>query len=117
MIYFSDIFERAFTLFDDPDISERYFRDQAAFQADMLDFLIIGKNKFTSPTAITDKLVICDEPAGEIIEIDGEDTDTYVLISRPLEGSVKDITSSPLAFDKRPVAEIFFVLVPSSIAK
>ena len=53
----------------------------------MLDFLIAGKNKFTSPTAITDKLNICDEPAGEIIEIDGEDTDTYVLISRPLEHS------------------------------
>ena len=57
MIYFYDIFERAFNLFDDPDISQKYYNDKAGFQHIMLDYLIIGKNKFTYPTAITDKLV------------------------------------------------------------
>lgn len=87
MIYFRDIFDRAFSLFDDPDISTKYYIDDAGFQADMLDYLIIGKNKFNSPTAITDKLIICDGPSGEMITIDGEDTATYVLESRPKEGS------------------------------
>ena len=59
MIYFYDIFERAFNLFSDPDIDKKYYNDQAGFQSDMLDFLIIGKNKFTSPVAITDKLLVC----------------------------------------------------------
>jgi len=87
MIYFYDIFERAFNLFDDPDISRKYFCDQAGFQHDMLDYLINGKNKFTFPTAITDKLVICDEPEGRQEIIEGEGTNTYVLVTTPKEGS------------------------------
>ena len=87
MIYFYDIFERSFNLFDDPDISQKYYNDQAGFQQDMLGFLINGKNKFTYPTAITDQLIVCDEPEGKMEIIDGEDTDTYVLESTPKTGS------------------------------
>lgn len=83
MIYFNDIFKRAFNLFDDPDISQKYYNDQAGFQQDMLDFLINGKDKFTFPTVITDKLIIQDSPVGNMEIIDGEGTDTYVLESVP----------------------------------
>ena len=87
MIYFYDIFEKAFNLFSDPDIDHKYFFDRVGFQQDMLDYLIIGKNKFTSPTAITDKLVIQDSPIGKLEIIDGDNTDTYVLVSEPHEHS------------------------------
>lgn len=87
MIYFYDIFERSFNLFDDPDISQKYYNDQAGFQQDMLEFLINGKNKFTYPTIITDKLMQYDEPEGKMEIIDGTNTDTYVLESHPKQGS------------------------------
>lgn len=79
MILFYDIFELAFSLFDDPDISQKYFNDQAGFQRDMLDFLKVGKNKFTSPTAITDKLLYTDDAVGYTETDSGTGTDTYVL--------------------------------------
>ena len=66
-------------MFSDPDIDRKYYNDQAGFQADMLDFLILGKNKFTSPTAITDKLCICAEPVGYTESDSGDGTATYVL--------------------------------------
>lgn len=87
MIYFDEIFNRAYTLFDDPDISEHYMYDQAGFQREMLEFLKIGKNKFTSPTAITDKLIIFDGPEGKLEIIEGTGSDTYVLESQPHEHS------------------------------
>ncbi len=82
MIYFKDIFDRAFNLFDDPDISRKYYCDQAGFQRDMLDYLLIGKNKFTSPTAITDQLIRVDEPVGKMESDSGNGTDSYVLLSQ-----------------------------------
>lgn len=82
MIYFKDIFDRAFNLFDDPDISRKYYCDQAGFQRDMLDYLLIGKNKFTSPTAITDQLIRVDEPVGKMESDSGSGTNSYVLLSQ-----------------------------------
>ena len=82
MILFYDIFERAFSLFDDPDISKKYYNDQAGFQSDMLDYLIIGKNKFTSPVAITDKLCVCAEPVGYTESDSGNGAAKYVLEQR-----------------------------------
>ena len=79
MIYFYDIFERAFNLFDDPDISRKYYEDQAGFQSDMRDFLLIGKDKFTNPTAITDKLIIYEDAVGYSESDSGSGVDTYVL--------------------------------------
>lgn len=81
MIYFKEIFDRAATIFDDPDIHGKYFNDQAAFQKDMLEFLLIGKNKFTSPVAITDKLLEMDPSQGKYEEDFGDGNDTYVLES------------------------------------
>ena len=79
MIYFYDIFERSIQLFDDPDISRDYYQDQTSFQAIMLGYLMVGKNKFTYPTAITDKLIICDEAVGYSESDSGDGTATYVL--------------------------------------
>mgnify|MGYP003307195680 CR=1 FL=1 len=79
MILFYDIFERAFNLFDDPDISKKYYNDQAGFQKDMLDYLMIGKNKFTSPVSITDKLLVCEKPIGKQESDSGDGSATYVL--------------------------------------
>ena len=36
MIYFSDIFDRAFNLFSDPDIDQKYFNDRAGFHSDAI---------------------------------------------------------------------------------
>ena len=81
MIYFSEIFDRAFNLFADPDIEKKYFNDRAGFQKDMLDFLIIGKNKFVSPVAITDRLMEMDAAEGKYEEDSGDGSDEYVLES------------------------------------
>lgn len=81
MIYFSEIFDRAFNLFADPDIEKKYFNDRAGFQKDMLDFLIIGKNKFVSPVAITSRLVEMDKAVGKYEEDSGDGGNEYVLES------------------------------------
>lgn len=79
MIYCDEIFNRAFNLFDDCDISRKYYYDRAGFQQDMLDFLLIGKNKFTSPTAITDKLIYMEDAVGKCIVDNGNGGKTYTL--------------------------------------
>src|SRR5574344_1888761 len=79
MIYFNEIFEKAFSIFDDPDISRKYYLDKAGFQRDMLDYLLIGKGKPALPEAIASELILCDQSQAINIEIDGENTATYVL--------------------------------------
>lgn len=81
MIYFNDIFQRAFNLFDDPDISHKYYYDPAGFQQDMLEYLINGKNKFTYPTAITDKLTSVDEAEGNL-----------EIFTPPIDSSLTEVT-------------------------
>lgn len=89
MIFFYDIFELAFSLFDDPDISRKYYEDQAGFQSDMLDYLMVGKNKFTYPTAITDKLIVCEPPVGYSETDSGNGSDTYTLQEQVPHGGDK----------------------------
>ena len=79
MIYFSDIFERAFNLFSDPDIERKYYYDEAGFQYVMLQYLIIARDKFTSPTAIVDLLQEVDESVGYTESDSGDGGSTYVL--------------------------------------
>jgi len=83
MILFKDIINTAFNLFDDPDISEKYYSDPVGFQQEMLEFLLIGKNKFLYPTAITDQLNYIDKPQGQIEIIDGNGSNIYALESTP----------------------------------
>ena len=54
----------------------------------MLDFLIIGKDKFTSPVAITDKLIICAQPEGYMESDSGDGSDTYVLERQVANGGI-----------------------------
>lgn len=80
MIYFKNIFERAFNLLDDPDLSRYYYEDQAEFQRVMLGYLITGKQFFTSPVAIAEKLVQVDESCGVSESDIGDGGTDYVLI-------------------------------------
>ena len=79
MILFSTIFNRAFNLFDDPDITKKYYYDAAGYQHIMLQYLMIAKDKFTTPTAIVDKLHEVDEAVGYNESDNGDGTATYVL--------------------------------------
>jgi len=88
MILFSTIFDRAFSLFDDPDINKKYYKDQAGFQHLMLQYLMLAKNKFVSPTAITDKLNEYSESVGYMESDNGNGTDTYVLDQTVANGGV-----------------------------
>ena len=101
MIYFYDIFERCFSLFDDPDLSRKYYEDQAGFQSDMLDYLMVGKNKFTYPTAITDKLIVCEQPEGYSETDSGNGTNTYLLQTQVPHGG--DKVGFTFAIDGKPV--------------
>lgn len=57
-ILFSEIFDRAVYLFDDPDIRQEYADDPVTFQMDMRPLLINGAQQFTHPIVIADML--CD---------------------------------------------------------
>lgn len=117
MIYFYDIFERVFSLMDDPDLSRKYYEDQAGYQSDLLDFLMVGKDKFTYPTAITDKLIVCDEWKSGYEEDVGSGSDTYTLttdfpadakkigFTGTINGEISPIT---ISIDENNVVSIIF---------
>lgn len=88
MILFKDIFNRAVNLFDDPDIRKKFYDDPVGFEKVMRPFLIVGKDKFTSPTAVTDKLCVYSDAQGKDEIIDGENTETYILSTTPVSNSV-----------------------------
>lgn len=88
MILFSEIFDRAVNLFDDPEIRFMYVKDPVRFQQQMRPFLINGLNKWTSPTEITDRLSHYSEAEGKVEIIDGNNLSTYALVSTPVENSV-----------------------------
>ena len=103
MILFSEIFDRAVNLFDDPDIRRDYVLDPAGFQQEMRPFLINGLHKWTSPTEITDRLTVYSDAVGKVEIIDGEDIDTYALASHPVENSANFI-----------IPEIFYIVFDST---
>lgn len=82
MILFKDIYERAIKLFDDPAIKYKYYDDPVGFDQLMFKYLMVAKNKFTSPTAITNKFCEYSEPEGVEESFDGNGSDTYVLESQ-----------------------------------
>ena len=57
MILFSDIFDRAIHLTDDPDLNYYYMRDPVGFQKAMLPYLLNGKDRFSSPIEVASHLV------------------------------------------------------------
>ena len=60
MILFSDIFDRAIFLFDDPDLNYFYNADPVGFQKVMLRYLLNGKERFSNPIEIASQLNIYD---------------------------------------------------------
>lgn len=88
MIQFNEIFNRAVSLFDDPDIRKKCVIDPAGYQKDMRAFLINGINYFYEPTEIANKLTQYSDQEGQIEVIDGENTDVYKLSTNPVEGAV-----------------------------
>lgn len=84
MIYFEEILNMSFNLFDDPDISRKYVYDRAGFQRDMLDYLIIGLGKTALPDAIMEQLILCDQPVTINIDDVGNNSASYVLEGEPI---------------------------------
>jgi len=89
MILFNDIFRRAVDLFDDPDIRKKYFLDPVGFQKTMRPFLINGKNRFTEPTIVVDKLSIYSDAQGKSEQFEAESgVTTYALETHPVANSI-----------------------------
>jgi len=88
MKLFSEIFDNAVFLFDDPDIRESYVYDPVGFQQTMRPFLLKGKDEFTHPIVIADKLARYSQPQGSLEEFEGDGGTTYNLSTHPVENSV-----------------------------
>lgn len=84
---FSEIFESAVHLFDDPDIRQMYVTDPVGFQQSMRPYLLKGKEEFTHPIVVADKLAAYSDPQGSLEEFDGDGTAVYSLSTTPVEGS------------------------------
>lgn len=87
MILFSEIFNRAIRLFDDPDINRLYVGNPVAFAKKMRPFLINGLGKFSNPTTIASLMSQQDEPNGKIEIFDGTGTDVYTLSTVPVDNA------------------------------
>lgn len=83
MILFSEIFERAIRMFDDPDIRHNYVYNKSAFARQMRDYLINGMRLFDSPTSIVYKLTQQSAPSGGREVITGEHGSEFVLEGHP----------------------------------
>jgi len=87
MIQFSEIFDLAVNLFDDPDIRRMYVDDPVGFQQSMRPYLIKGKDEFTHPISIADKLAAVSAPQGSLEEFDGDGSAVYDLSTQPIDGA------------------------------
>lgn len=87
MIAFSDIFELAVNLFDDPDIRQMYVDDPVGFQQSMRPYLLKGKDEFTHPIVVADKLAVYSDPQGKLEEMVGDGSAVYGLSTEPVEGA------------------------------
>lgn len=88
MIAFSEIFELAVNLFDDPDIRQMYIDDPVGFQQSMRPYLLKGKDEFTHPIVVADKLAVYSAPQGKLEELEGDGSAVYGLSTTPVEGAV-----------------------------
>lgn len=88
MIAFSEIFESAVNLFDDPDIRQMYVNDPVGFQQSMRPYLLKGKEEFTHPIVVADKLAAYSAPQGKLEEMEGNGSAVYGLGTVPVEGAV-----------------------------
>lgn len=85
MILFKEIYNKAITLFDDPDIQRAYFEDTVRWQKIMYPYLREGINLFTNPTKVSFLLNDQEDPFGKIEIFDGNGTNEYHLSTVPAE--------------------------------
>jgi hypothetical protein len=87
MILFSDIYDRAINLFDDPDINLAYTSNIIQFSKMMYPHLVNGLNLFTNPTQMALQLVSQTAPEGRLELFDGDGAATYTLSTTPVGDS------------------------------
>lgn len=87
MISFSDIYQRAINLIDDPDISRAYANNPIEFKRIMYNFLVNGVSIITAPTAVCDALALQTAPIGKGEEIIGTGVKEYTLTIEIPEGA------------------------------
>lgn len=88
MISFSDIYERAINLIDDPDISRAYVNNPIAFCKVMYNFLANGVSIITAPPTVCDALAIQTAPEGEMEIFDGDGNKEYSLAINIPDGAL-----------------------------
>lgn len=79
MILFKEIYGKAITLFDDPDIQRAYYEDTVEWEKTMRPYLENYAVLFTNPTRVTSQLLDQTPPKGVLETFDGNGSDSYVL--------------------------------------
>lgn len=87
MILFSEIYEKAVNLFDDPDIRKAYVCNKIKFYRKMYAYFQNGMRLFTHPMAIAFELQRQTPPVGEMEIFEGTGDKRYVLSTTPIDGS------------------------------
>lgn len=88
MITFEEIFQRALSLFDDPDISIASVQDPVAFDKKMRPFLIDACSLFTAPSTIVTKLYQQSSQQGKEETFVGDGGTDYNLSTVPVDNAV-----------------------------
>lgn len=79
-ILFSEIYEKAIALFDDPKITIAYRTNQVQFHKLMYTYLQNAINMFTNPASIGMKIAIYNKPVGTMETFEGDGaTDTFKI--------------------------------------
>jgi len=99
-IMFSNIYEKAIGLFDDPKLTIAYKTNKLLFYKMMYPFLKNSFALFTNPLQIANELSDYTEPSGtmEIFESDGSTT-TFKLEFTPEKGSLFQFTANGVKVD------------------
>lgn len=87
MIRFSDIYNKAINLFDDPTILKAYVEDPVRFQRLMYPFLQNAVDEFQNPSIVREALFDQTAPSGQMETFVGADSATFVLTIVPPAGA------------------------------
>lgn len=87
MILFKEIYGKAISLFDDPDIQRAYYEDTVEWEKTMLPYLENYAVLFTNPTRVTAQLLDQTQPEGKFEIFEGTGSNTYHLSTQPKEGA------------------------------
>lgn len=87
MISFSEIYDQAINLIDDPIIDRAYFEDSVRFQKLMYPYLKNGIDTFNNPTSVRIALMDQTPPEGQLEMFDGDGGKTYMVTAMPKDGA------------------------------